>query len=323
MYENLELLDPISEVTSAIEMRNKAWENNKHIPSWVDIESIDLDQFFTRPDVAKKCWKAFCDYIIADGGDITKYKFVEPSAGLGSFYDLLPKNKRVGIDLVQFRPEYLKGDFLSWTPHQNGTKYVCVGNPPFGYRAWLALIFLNHAALFSDYVGFILPMGFQSRGKSNLIDRVKGLHLVHTSRLPNDSFVKADGKSAKINAIWQIWARKKNGKNKKVPTCNQYIDLFTVDQRKERLCGHMRMHEADFFLQRTFYNSPPTLVKTFDQVKYVCGYGIVIKRDKRKITKLLRNTDWRKYNNLASHNCKHISMCHIRQALTDAGFVDA
>lgn len=308
---------------TAIELRNMAWEGNPDIPSWVDVENVGLDQFFTRDKIAKKCWKSFCDYITFDGADISNYIFIEPSAGMGAFYDLLPDNRRIGIDVEQFRPDYIKKDFLSWNPKKNGYSYVSIGNPPFGYRAWLALIFLNHAAKFSDYVGFILPMGFQSRGKSNLIDRVKGLYLVHSSPLPHDSFVYADGKSAKVNALWQIWARGPNGKSSVVKTCDQYIDLFTVDMRKERLCGQKRLHEADFFLQRTFYKEPPGLVTSFDQVKYVCGYGIVIKRDRDKVLKVLRNTDWRDYNNLASHNCKHISMSHIRKALTDAGLVDA
>lgn len=307
---------------SAIEIRNKTWKKNNQIPTWVDIDNVGLDQFFTSPNIAQKCWKSLCNYMAADGVDISQYKFIEPSAGLGSFYDLLPDNRRIGIDIVKFRLDYLQCDFLAWTPNENGYSYACVGNPPFGHRAWLALIFLNHAALFSDYVGFILPMGFQSRGKSNLIDRVNGLYLVHSSPLPFNSFVDTDGKPVKINALWQIWARKKNGKTKKPKTCNQYIDLFTVDLRKERLCGQKRMHEVDFFLQRTFYNNPPTLVTSFDKVKYVCGYGIVIKRDKAKILKILRNTDWHHYSNLAVHNCRHISMCHIRKALTDVGFID-
>jgi len=307
---------------SAIEKRNKAWEKNDQIPTWVDIDNVGLDQFFTRIDIAKKCWKSLCDYMIADGVNINHYNFIEPSAGLGAFYDLLPTHRRIGIDIDKFRSEYIQCDFLSWKPKKNGYSYACVGNPPFGYRAWLALLFINHAALFSDYIGFILPMGFQSRGKSNLIDRVNGLYLVHSSPLPADSFYYADGKTAKVNALWQIWARQKNGKKKKTKTCNQYIELFTVDLRKERRCGHKRMHKADFFLQRTFYNEPPTLVTSFDKVKYVCGYGIIIKRARAKVLKILRNTDWRHYNNLASHNCKHISMCHIRKALTDAGLVD-
>jgi hypothetical protein len=305
-----------------IELRNKAWQKDPRIPSWVDVSTVGLDQFFTRPEVAKTCWKLFCDYIMTDGANLSNYQFIEPSAGTGAFYDLLPNNRRIGIDVEQFNPEYIKSDFLAWKPRKNGYSYACVGNPPFGYRAWLALIFLNHAAQFSDYVGFILPMGFQSRGKSNLIDRVRGLHLVHSSSLPQDSFIDADGKPLKVNALWQIWARNPNGKALTAKTCNQYIDLFTVDLRKERLCGHKRMHEADFFLQRTFYNEPPSLVTRFELVKYCCGYGIVIKRDKEKVINILHTTDWRKYNNLASHNCKHISMCHIRQALTDAGLID-
>ncbi|QQG40587.1 MAG: hypothetical protein HYV37_03390 [Candidatus Levyibacteriota bacterium] len=306
----------------AIEIRNKSWANNEYIPSWVDIDAIGLDQFFTHPSIAKACWDSLCKYMQLDGVNIAHYKFVEPGAGLGAFYDLLPKNRCIGIDVVRFRPEYIQKDFLTWLPRKNGYSYACVGNPPFGYRAWLALAFLNHAAKFSNYVGFILPMAFQSRGKSNVQDRVRGLHLAHSSPLPSNSFVDADGNILKVNALWQIWTRSDNKKVTTPKTCNQYIDLFTVDMRKERLCGQKRLDEADFFLQRTFYTKPPSLVTNFDQVKYVCGYGIVIKRDRRKVLKALRNADWKHYSNLASHNCRHISMGHIRAALTDRGFID-
>ena len=314
--------DLLAAVKPALRLRNHAWKEHDHLPDWIDVETVGLDQFFTRPEIAKDCWNSLCDYITKQGGDLNNFKFVEPSAGLGAFYDLLPKNRRIGIDVVPYHKAYVQEDFLSWQPTKNGHIYACIGNPPFGYRAWLALAFLNHAALFSDYVGFIVPMAFQSRGKSNTQDRVKGLHLVHSSPLPAESFVGLDGKSAKVNALWQIWAR--NGGKKKIApkSCHDYIDLFTVDQRKERLCGHKRMHEADYFLQRTFYTEPPKLVKTFDKVRYVCGYGIVVKRDRKKVLDVLRNADWKKYSNLASHNCRHISMCHIREALTDAGLYD-
>jgi len=316
------IMESLFKEYEAIWLRNKAWEKNDQIPSWIEIKDVGLDQFFTRPEVAEKCFKELCDYMKNDGADVSNYKFIEPSAGLGAFYDKLPANRRIGIDIFKFRPEYIQKDFLSWLPQNNGDKYACVGNPPFGYRAWLALIFLNHASKFSDYVGFILPMGFQSRGKSNLIDRVEGLHLVYSSRLPQNSFINAEGRAVKLNVLWQIWAKTPNGEKHIVKTCNDYIDLFTVDMRKERLCGQKRLHEADFFLQRTFYTKPPNLVTSFDKVKYVCGYGIVIKKEKEKITEILNNTDWTKYCNLTTHNCHHISMCHIRKTLTDKGFID-
>ena len=309
-------------IESAISLRNKSWKNSEYIPNWVDVETVGLDQFFTRPEVAKACRDSFYEHIKKAGADISGYKIIEPSAGLGAFYDLLPEDRRIGVDVAKFRPEYIQNDFLAWTPPTTGDSYVCIGNPPFGYRAWLALSFLNHAAKFSDYVGFIVPMAFQSRGKSNVQDRVKGLRLVHSSPLPADSFIDRQGNSLKVNALWQIWARTSDAEEITPKTCNNYIDLFTVDMRKERLCGQKRLHEADFFLQRTFYNEPPSLVLSFDQVKYVCGYGIVIKRNRRKVLTALQNADWRHHSNLASHNCRHISMCHIRAVLTDAGLID-
>jgi hypothetical protein len=306
---------------SAIKIRNKSWEKSKYIPSWVKVEEVGLDHFCTRPEIARICWDKFMRYLTKEKINLSGYTFIEPSAGLGAFYDLLPKKRRIGIDIVKGNPDFIQQDFLSWLPKNKNNKYICVGNPPFGYRAWLALAFVNHASLFSDYIAFIVPMAFQSNGKSNVKDRVKGFHLVYQSSLPHDSFIDIDGKIVKINALFQVW--KKGNVIKPIEkTCNDYIDLFTVDMRKERLCGKNRMHEADFFLQRTFYTEPPKLVKTFDKVKYVCGYGIVIKKDRLKVLKVLQNADWKKYSNLAMHNCRHISMEHIRKVLIDAGFKD-
>ena len=83
------------------------------------------------------------------------------------------------------------------------------------------------------------------------------------------------------------------------------------------------MEEADYFLQRTFYNEPPELVQDFAEVRYGCGYGLILKKERNKIEHLLNNTNWNHYSNLAVHNCRHISMYHIRQAIVDGGFIDA
>ena len=305
----------------AIYERNLGWANNPKIPKWVDPQNVGLDQFFTRPAIAEECYKSLCQWMKQDDAVLSDYKFIEPSAGTGSFFDILPLERRIGLDIVQFRPEYRKVDFLSWHPPANGQMFAVIGNPPFGYRAWLALAFMNHAARFAKYVGMILPMSFQSDGKGSPKHRINGLKLVHMEHLPQNSFVDVNGKPAKVNALWQIWRRGVNN-IEVAPTCGQWIDLFTVDNRKERLCGQERMNDADYFLQRTFYNEVPTLVRRFDEVKYVCGYGIVTKKDKRKVVSLLRKADWKQYSNLAAHNCRHISMYHIRKVLTDVGLID-
>lgn len=310
--------DALSKVRKA---RNAAWANNPLIPGWVDPEKVDLDRFFTRPDIARKCHEALLQAMAEDHADIGQYKFVDPSAGEGVFFDLLPENRRIGIEIVPGPPDFECQDFLEWQPPLNGHRYAVIGNPPFGYRAWLALAFVNHAATFADYIGMILPMGFQSNGKGSPKFRVRGAQLLDTMSLPPNAFMSAEGKTVQVNALWQIWRR---GVNNRPPlaACDDWIDIFTIDHRKERMCGHERVHEADWFLQRTFYGAPPTLVSDFSEVKYGCGYGIVLKKDEGQVTKALRDTDWVKHSNLAAHNCRHISMEHIRAALVEKGFVD-
>ncbi len=304
------------------EARNAGWDGNPMIPDWVDPETVGLDRFFTRPGVARKCHEALLQTMAEDHADTHQYKFVDPSAGEGAFYDLLPKDRRVGIELVPGRLEFECQDFLEWAPHRNRLRYAVIGNPPFGYRAWLALAFVNHAATFADYIGMILPMGFQSNGKGSPKFRVQGAQLVSTMPLPKDAFMSPDGKTVQVNALWQVWRRGVNNRDP-IPTCDDWVELFTVDHRKERLCGQDRLPEADWLLQRTFYGDPPKLVTDFADVKYGCGYGIIIKKHKRRVTTALRKADWVTHSNLAAHNCRHISMEHIRATLVEAGFVDA
>lgn len=306
---------------AAINYRNSKWGNLTAIPSWVDVNEVGLDQFFTQESVAEFCHNSLLNYLSKEGVDTKDYTFVEPSAGTGSFFKLLPKDKRIGLDIMPLCEGVEQQDFLSWAPKNREKRYIFLGNPPFGYRAWLSLVFLNHAAQFADYVGFILPMAFQSDGKGSPKNRVKGMTLVHSEIIPSNSFFSPDGKFPKVNALWQIWKKGESIAPIK-NTCNQWLDLFTVDMRKERLCGMQKFDQADFFLQRTYFKEPPSLVKSFSEVKYVCGYGLIIKKEKDYVVDVLNETDWSKYSNLAAHNCRHISMYHIEKALTDKGIID-
>ncbi len=307
----------------AINRRDLAWEKTDLIPNWVRGREIDLDQHNTLPNVAEYCWDSFSKFLLKEGKQINDFHYIEPSAGTGNFYDLLPDNNRIGIDIDSFenRPEYLVKDFVTWNPKKNGKAYISIGNPPFGYRGWLALVFLQHAAEFSEYVGFILPMSFQSEGKGAPKNRVKGMTLVHSEKLPDKLYIQNNGDKTTVNTLWQIWKRGKNENKLDLSACDEWLELFTVDQRKERLCGAEKMKTCDTFLQRTFYTKPPNIVNDFSKVRYSCGYGFNIKKDKRRIKNILNNVDWVKHSNLATHNCHHISMYHIKQALLANGLI--
>lgn len=314
--------DRDDEIERAKLMRNVAWSRSTLIPSWVDSESVGLDRFFTRPEIARECSLSLFEMMQADHADLGDYHFVDPGAGDGVFYDLMPHGRRTAIDIVPSRIEFVEHDYLTWKPEQIDRPYAVLGNPPFGYRAWLALAFVNHSATFADYIGCILPMGFQSEGKGSPKHRVKGAELIVSETLPSDAFVDPSGNPVKLNALWQIWKRGVNN-IPPVATCDDWIELFTVDTRVERLCGQERLSDADYFIQRTYFGDPPSLVRQFSDVRYGCGYGIVVKKQPELVLHLLKQTNWDAYSNLAMHNARHISMYHIKQAVIDGGFVDA
>lgn len=308
----------MNKIEKSIVDRNKKWSKNPIIPKWVDVNTVDLDQFFTKSEVAKYCYDKLLSYLKSKRIKISDCLFIEPSAGSGAFFDLLPKENRIGLDICPLSNNIQKEEFLSWTPPKTGKKIIVIGNPPFGYRSWLALLFMQKASEFADFIAFILPMAFQSEGKGCPKNRIKNMRMVSSEILPKNSFVTSEGKGYKINSLFQIW-EKGVSENKKEDTFKDYFDIFTVDNRKERLCGQDKMKKADFFLQRTYFNDPPKVVEDFKLVKYVCGYGFIIKKNKKQIRGILDMVNWNNYSNLAAHGCRHISMCHIRRALHDYG----
>ena len=135
--------------------------------------------------------------------DLKNYHFIDPSAGTGVFYNLMPENSRIGVDILPTRPEFIGEDYLTW--------------------------------------------------KQNRTPRSVNVLITGGTGILGSAVTKA------YLASMETW-RKSHANGH----CNNWIDLFTVDTRKERLCGQERMEEA-YFLQRTFYNEPPELVRDFSK----------------------------------------------------------
>ena len=62
-----------------------------------------LDQFYTKPEVAQRCWATI--------SHLNPSLWVEPSAGTGSFFKLLPE-PRFGIDLDPKFEGIVQGNWL-------------------------------------------------------------------------------------------------------------------------------------------------------------------------------------------------------------------
>ena len=166
-----------------------------------DFSARDLDQFFTRRDVAASCVHQTLAHISKMGGD---WLWVEPSAGGGAFLEQLPF-PRIGLDIVSQRSDVSKTDFLTWHPGASVRRIAVIGNPPFGKNSALARRFFDHAAGFADVIAFILPRTFQ---KPAFVTRLnQHMHLVSEKILAESSF-EFGGAPYAVPTVFQIWEKR-------------------------------------------------------------------------------------------------------------------
>lgn len=114
-----------------------------------------LEQYYTIPEVANSC----VEFMISKVGQ--DHRWIEPTAGCGSFLDALETHGILtyqAFDIDPKDPRIKKQDFLEF----NSTKFdhVFVGNPPFGRACSLAIKIFNHCAKFGKIIGFIVPKSF-------------------------------------------------------------------------------------------------------------------------------------------------------------------
>lgn len=158
-----------------------------------------LDQFYTRPTVARDCVALLLAVIGEQAGTV----FIEPAAGAGSFLDALPE-PRIGLDIAPARADITRADFLRWWPSLPATRYVVVSNFPFGKNASLAVKFVNHAAQFAEVVASILPRTFEKATIQRRVDA--GFSLVSETPLSANSFTYC-GEPYAVPVVFQIWRR--------------------------------------------------------------------------------------------------------------------
>ena len=58
---------PLRTVADAKAIRNESWLNSGTIPSWINPEDVDLDCFYTQPDIAQECSDNLYAFMQNDG----------------------------------------------------------------------------------------------------------------------------------------------------------------------------------------------------------------------------------------------------------------
>lgn len=226
-----------------------------------------LDKYYTRSEIAEGCLDALYEKLGGMGGlpdkglgelnsfrDVVrsgmhpaaKFFFVEPSAGAGAFYDLLPDTRRLGMDICPTwsRTDILKQDFLEWEPAglPKPNQTVVIGNPPFGRRGSSAVDFFKKSASFADTVAFVVPVSFRKFSIQRQLPQ--SFKLVGWKELPQDAFELPDGSNYRVNAEFQIWSK---------------LAGFKTDFR---LHARPPITHSDFELRQ--YNNTTAALKVFD-----------------------------------------------------------
>lgn len=299
--------------------------NNKYDISFFYNERTQ-DQFYTSKNTALYCYNILLEVLKKLNINELEYNFIEPSAGCGHFFNLLPSDRRIGIDIdPQIKDRnIINKDYLLYYPKSKNN--IVIGNPPFGLRGNLALRFINHSYQFADVVAFILPQLFDSDGKGSTKFRVLGYKLAHSEKLPTNSFEYPNGKHVHVATVFQIWTKINTDKieiteNK---TCDTFIKIYSLSDggTPSTTRNKKMLDKCDVYLPSTCFSGMKPY-KSFNELPNKRGYGIVFLKDKKRLKSLFYNKiNWEIEAFLATNSSLNLRMSIIKDALIKLGVID-
>lgn len=164
-----------------------------------------LDQFYTNKATACICYTKLTEIINLNEYD----KHLEPSAGTGSFFNIMDKTKKIGLDIEPMEKDIIKMNFFDYKPEKDKS-YLVIGNPPFGRISSLAVKFFNKSAEFANCIAFIIPRTFKRVSIQNKLDL--RFELVYNEDLPINPCCFTPKMTAKC--CFQIWVKKETKREK-------------------------------------------------------------------------------------------------------------
>lgn len=285
------------------------------------------DQFFTKHNTSLYCYHKTLEVLYDIGVNEKDYSFIEPSAGCCSFYKIFPKERRIGIDIEPkgaLKNELKQQNYLDFTPPQG--KYIVMGNPPFGLRGNLALRFINHSYKFADVVAFILPPLFNSTGKGVPMTRVFGYKLLHSEKLPLNSFAYPDGKNVEIATIFQVWVKVNthNIKTASKKQCKSFIKTFSLSDGGTPASTRNKkmLNNCDVYLPSTCFKGMRAY-KSFEELPNRRGYGVVFLKEKEHLKDLFFNKiKWQDVAFLSTNSAVNLRTDLIENIVIKNGFYE-
>jgi len=274
----------------------------------------EKDQFFTNKETAKYCYNKCHEVLSSHGIDLREYHYIEPSAGDGSFYTLMPDDRRTGVDIEPQCEGVIQADFLQWQPDTE--KNIIIGNPPFGLRGNLALKFINHAHEFADFVCFIVPQLFDSNGKGSCKSRVKGYNLIH-SEVIDSSFYYPGGADVEVNCVFQIWSKLHESNEERIDL-NNIIKIYSLSDggTPGSTRNQKHLYSCDYYLPSTCFKEME-VKSNFEDLPHRRGYGIVSLIDKQIMDSVMSDINWEEVSFKSTNGALNLRFDIIEKSIWD------
>ena len=258
------------------------------------MSEASLDQFYTQHEVARACWRELRALLqkglLSEGVGKSPF-FVEPSAGDGVFYDLLPEERRVGLDIAPMHPKIKEWDFLNGAYKLRSAKEstVVVGNPPFGKRGKVAVRFFQRAFEMADTVAFIVPVIFRKYFIHKQMP--EGVKCIYGKALSSDSFRTMENSVYSVRTEFQVWTRlltkKKNLRLKTPPSItHKHFDMYQYNNTKYAL--KVFDEEFDFAVPCQGYQDYDRRERRAENCERHKQWILFKARNKRFLTNLLK-----------------------------------
>lgn len=205
-------------------------------------------------------------------------------------------------------------------------------------------------------IGFILPGGYNidnSVNRVKKINKVNNFSLFINKKLDNDSFVFPNGEFGSMVTVFQIYSNMKNIVNtplkvvKESPDISKYVEVVHInsnlikktrwikDANGNRVWEYVKDDNGEFvkvstgvkyidiidcYLPMNAYESKKDkyyVYDTFAECDNNIGFGFIIKQDREKIIKILKETDWYSLTHQLTNMSNSISKRKIIEYLND------
>lgn len=238
------------------------------------IKKDENDKFYTNPTVAKICYNITLKYVSENE------LMIEPSAGDGSFYNIM-RNPKIGYDILPDNESIIKGN---WFDQVVPKKSIILGNPPFGNRNDLSKSFIKHSLNNAKCIAFILPMVFKKETLQSVFPN--NWSLVEEYVLPKNSFIQ-DKKEYHVPCVFQVWVNKEMYDN-------TYDDLRESIKEKKQINDFWFLNKKDnptYFL----FGAAPTKIIDANEVNSN-NRGYYINVINKEVIEKIKNINWNEYS---------------------------